>query len=33
MRFSDDGTRVLCTLRTGETVAWDARTGARVAIG
>ena len=33
MRFSDDGTRVLCTLRSGETVAWDARTGARVAIG
>ena len=31
--ISDDGTRVLCTLRTGETVAWDARTGARVAIG
>lgn len=33
MRFSDDGTRVLCELRTGETVAWDVRTGARVAVG
>jgi len=33
MRVSDDGTRVLCELRTGETVAWDVRTGARVTIG
>jgi len=33
MRFSDDGTRLLCQLRTGETVAWDVRTGARVAMG
>jgi hypothetical protein len=33
MRFSDDGALLLCELRTGETVAWDVRTGVRVAIG
>jgi hypothetical protein len=33
MRFSDDGTLLLCELRSGRTVAWDVRTGARVAIG
>ena len=31
MRFSPDGSRIVCELRNGATVEWDARTGARVA--
>jgi hypothetical protein len=32
MWISDDGTRVICELRTGEMVVWDASTGKRVAV-
>jgi hypothetical protein len=31
LRFSADGSRIVCELRTGERVEWDARTGTRVA--
>jgi hypothetical protein len=31
LRFSPDGTRVVCETRGGETVEWDARTGAKLA--
>jgi len=31
MRFSSDGSRIVCELRNGTTAEWDARTGARVA--
>jgi TIR domain len=31
MRFSPDGSRIVCELRNGTTVQWDARTGSRVA--
>jgi hypothetical protein len=31
MRFSSDGRRVVCVLRDGTAVAWDAETGKRVA--
>ncbi len=33
LRFSSDGNHLVCELRDGTTVAWDARTGARVAAG
>jgi hypothetical protein len=31
LRFSPDGHRLVCELRDGTTVEWDARTGTRVA--
>ena len=31
MRFSSDGSRIVCELQNGTTVEWDARTGVRVA--
>jgi hypothetical protein len=31
LRFSPDGSRVVCELRNGERVEWDARTGTRIA--
>jgi hypothetical protein len=31
LRFSADGRRLVCELRDGTTIAWDAQTGARVA--
>jgi hypothetical protein len=31
LRFSDDGSRIVCELKDGQIVEWDARTGARLA--
>jgi WD40 repeat protein len=31
LRFSPDGTRVVCETRDGQTVEWDARTGVKLA--
>jgi hypothetical protein len=30
LRFSADGTRIVCETRDGTTIEWDARTGERV---
>jgi hypothetical protein len=30
LRFSADGTRIVCETRDGATIEWDARTGERV---